>query len=230
MMTDAEIETKEFQLPDLPYSTDALEPHIDQATMEIHHRKHHGGYVRKLNQALQDASEKGAPAELVKLPLLKLLSKECNVVPAEFRTAIRNNGGGHANHSLFWQLMSPQAKDLPEGPLAKAIDREFGDLGAFKRDFEEAAMSRFGSGWAWLVRNSEGGLEITSTPNQDSPLMYGQEPILGLDVWEHAYYLKYQNRRKDYVRSWWLVLDWKRVAERFQVLQERNLHPEKVLV
>jgi superoxide dismutase, Fe-Mn family len=195
------------ELPDLPYSFDALEPHIDARTMEIHHDKHHAGYVKKLNAALE-----GHP-DLQALSLEELLGN-LDRVPGDIRTAVRNNGGGHANHSLFWPIMSPNGGGSPSGDLASAIENAFGGFDDFKEKFSDAASGRFGSGWAWLVRNG-GGLEVTSTPNQDSPLMDGKTPILGLDVWEHAYYLKYQNKRPDYIEAWWNVVNWPEVAKRF---------------
>jgi Fe-Mn family superoxide dismutase len=194
-------------LPDLPYPYNALEPHIDARTMEIHHGKHHAGYVNNLNAALE-----GHP-ELATKKLSELLA-DLSAVPEAIRTAVRNNGGGHANHSLFWQSLSPKGGGTPTGALAAAIDRDLGGFEAFKGTFAKAAATRFGSGWAWLsVVN--GKLEVSSTPNQDTPLMDGKSPILGLDVWEHAYYLHYQNRRPDYVAAWWNLVDWNTVAKRF---------------
>ncbi|WP_029912285.1 superoxide dismutase [Pelobacter seleniigenes] len=196
-----------YTLPDLPYSYDALEPHIDARTMEIHHTKHHQAYINKLNDAL-----KGSP--LAELPVDTLMQR-LNEVPEGVRTAVRNNGGGHANHSLFWTLMSPQGGGEPGGALAAAIDKELGGFGKFKEDFSQAALGRFGSGWAWLSLNPAGKLVVESTPNQDSPLMTGNKPLLGLDVWEHAYYLKYQNRRPDYVDAFFNVINWAAVAQRY---------------
>ena len=195
------------QLPNLPYKVDALEPHIDAKTMEIHHGKHHAGYVSKLNAALEKH------AALQKKSVEDLLGGIATV-PEAIRTAVRNNGGGHANHSLFWTIMSPKGGGDPSGPLAAAITKAFGDLATFKQQFSDAAGTRFGSGWAWLVVHGK-KLAVESTPNQDSPLMEGKTPILGLDVWEHAYYLKYQNRRPDYVAAWWNVVNWDEVATRF---------------
>jgi len=189
-----------FSLPTLPYGFYALEPHIDARTMEIHHGKHHAAYVANLNGAVDSA------AELAGKSLEELLAGNCAIVPEKVRTAVRNNGGGHANHSLFWNLMTPSSAG-PVGNLASAIDGTFGTVDTFKEKFATAAMTRFGSGWAWLVK-AEGGLEVYSTANQDSPLMDGKTPILGLDVWEHAYYLNYQNRRADYVTAWWNVVNW----------------------
>jgi Fe-Mn family superoxide dismutase len=194
-------------IPAMPYGYDALEPHIDARTMEIHYTKHHQGYVNKLNTALE------RHAKLQKMSLEDLLS-DLHAVPEEIRTAVRNNGGGHANHSLFWQVMAPRGGGEPNGDLRHAIDATFGDLAKFRDRFNEAATSRFGSGWAWLVLAHD-DLAIESTPNQDSPLMQHHIPILGLDVWEHAYYLKYQNRRADYITAWWNVVNWPEVARRF---------------
>lgn len=198
-----------FSLPDLPYSSDALEPHIDRRTMEIHHGKHHNGYVTNLNNALEDAPE------LQGRSLEELLASHCAVVPEKIRRAVRNNGGGHANHSLFWTIMSPDGGGEPEGALANAIDSKFGDFESFKNEFANAATGRFGSGWAWLVTDTSGNLEVYSTANQDSPLMEGKTPVIGLDVWEHAYYLNYQNRRADYVKAWWNVVNWAAAGENF---------------
>lgn len=193
-----------FKLPDLPYAYDALEPHIDKETMTIHHTKHHNTYVTNLNKAIEGVSalEDQSIEELV---------TNLNSVPENIRTAVRNNGGGHANHSLFWTLLSPNGGGAPTGELADAIEKELGGFEKFKSDFAAAAAGRFGSGWAWLVVNN-GKLEITSTPNQDSPLTEGKTPILGLDVWEHAYYLNYQNRRPDYISAFWNVVNWDEVA------------------
>ncbi len=195
------------ELPALPYAYNALEPHIDARTMEIHHSKHHQGYVTKLNGALEKHPDLG------KLSVESLIA-DLDSVPETIRVAVRNNGGGHANHSLFWQIMAPKAGGVPGGDLAGAIDKTFGDFDQFKQQFSNAAATRFGSGWAWLVV-TDGKLIIESTPNQDSPLMRGMTPILGLDVWEHAYYLKYQNRRPDYIAAFWNVVNWKEVADRF---------------
>ncbi len=197
-----------FTLPDLPYAHNALEPHVDARTMEIHHGKHHAGYVAKLNAALEGHGDlQGKSIE----DLVAGLSS----VPEGIRTAVRNNGGGHANHSLFWQVMSPDGGGSPSGAVASAIDSAFGSFDAFKEAFANAAATRFGSGWAWLVV-SGGKLEVTSTPNQDSPLMEGKTPILGLDVWEHAYYLNYQNKRPDYISAFWNVVNWTEVNRRFE--------------
>ncbi|MCL4875590.1 MAG: superoxide dismutase [Anaerolineae bacterium] len=193
-----------FTLPDLPYPHNALEPHIDARTMEIHHGKHHAAYVNNVNNAI-------AGTEFDKMSVEDLL-KNINSVPEDKRTAVRNNGGGHANHSLFWQIMSPSGGGEPSGELADAINSTFGSFDEFKKQFSAAAAGRFGSGWAWLVV-SNGKLEVYSTANQDSPIMEGKTPILGLDVWEHAYYLNYQNRRPDYVAAWWNVVNWNKVAQ-----------------
>jgi Fe-Mn family superoxide dismutase len=198
-----------FTLPPLPYPFDALEPHIDKMTMEIHHGKHHNAYVTNLNKALESAPD------LANASLEELLANNCAKVPEAIRTAVRNNGGGHHNHTLFWQIMGPQAGGPPVGQLAQAINSTFGGFESFKEKFTAAAIGRFGSGWAWLVKDAAGRLDIYSTPNQDSPVMEGKFPVLGLDVWEHAYYLKYQNRRPDYVAAWWNVVNWNEVEKRF---------------
>ncbi|RFU61881.1 superoxide dismutase [Bacillus sp. V59.32b] len=196
-----------FELPQLPYAYDALEPNIDKETMNIHHTKHHNTYVTNLNAALEGNNELlGKSVEEVIANL--------DAVPESARTAVRNNGGGHANHSLFWQLLSPNGGGQPTGELADAISSKFGSFDSFKEAFAKAATTRFGSGWAWLVVNN-GELEVTSTPNQDSPLMEGKTPVLGLDVWEHAYYLNYQNRRPEYINSFWNVVNWDEVSKRF---------------
>ena len=195
--------------PPLPYPTNALEPHIDAQTMEIHHGKHHNAYVTNLNAALEKAPELADKS-------LEDLLRNLNSVPEAVRTAVRNNGGGHWNHSQFWRTMAPNAGGAPTGKLAAAIDAAFGDFEKFKEAFNAAGVGRFGSGWVWLV-NEGGKLAITSTPNQDNPLMDGKAPpILGNDVWEHAYYLKYQNRRPDYLKAWWNVVNWAEVAKRFE--------------
>jgi Fe-Mn family superoxide dismutase len=190
-----------FELKPLPYPSDALEPHIDARTMEIHHGKHHATYVTNLNNALKDQ-----PALLSKN--LEDILSHLDTVPEAIRTAVRNNGGGHWNHDLFWRLITPEGSDTPTGELAKAIDSTFGNLDEFKAKFKTAALGRFGSGWAWLVANQDGSLAITSTPNQDNPVMESKHAIIGLDVWEHAYYLNYQNRRADYIDAFWKVLNW----------------------
>ncbi|MFQ2908257.1 superoxide dismutase [Aeromonas allosaccharophila] len=196
-------------LPALNYAYDALEPHIDALTMEIHHSRHHQTYINNLNAALE-----GAP-ELAALPVEELL-RRFDTLPATLQGAVRNHGGGHANHSLFWLVMSPQGGGEPGGELALAIERELGGFNAFKQAFTQAALSRFGSGWAWLVVDKAGRLQVESSANQDSPLMHGHTPILGLDVWEHAYYLKYQNKRPDYIAAFYQVVDWPEVARRYQ--------------
>ena len=197
-----------FTLPPLPYDFAALEPHIDARTMEIHHGKHHQTYVNNLNAAIEKAPELAGKS-------LDDLMRGVNSVPEAVRTPIRNNGGGHWNHSMFWQIMAPKAGGEPGGNLGAAIKSAFGDFAKFREQFSAAGVGRFGSGWAWLI-NSGGKLSITSTPNQDSPLMEGQKAVMGLDVWEHAYYLKYQNRRPDYISAWWNVVNWKEVEKRFQ--------------
>ncbi len=195
-------------LPALPYAYDALEPHIDAKTMEIHHSRHHQTYINNLNTALADLPE------LAALPLEALLAR-IDSLPAQVQGAVRNHGGGHANHSLFWQVMSPQGGGEPDGELAAAIERDLGGLESFRQAFTQAALSRFGSGWAWLVVDGRGKLQVVSSANQDSPLMEGLTPILGLDVWEHAYYLKYQNKRPDYIAAFYNVIDWDEVARRY---------------
>ncbi len=195
-----------FTLPPLPYPSSALEPHIDKLTMEIHHDKHHGAYVNNLNAALEKHPELQSKS-------LDDLLRAVNSVPEDIRTAVRNNGGGHANHSLFWQIMAPNAGGEPTGQILDAITSSFGSFGKFKEDFSKAAMGRFGSGWAWVI-DQGGRLAIESTANQDSPLMEGKVPVFGLDVWEHAYYLKYQNRRADYINAWWNVVNWAEINKR----------------
>jgi Fe-Mn family superoxide dismutase len=202
-----------FSLPPLPYAYNALEPHIDERTMQIHHDKHHQGYVNNLNAALE------GHADLQKKSLDDLIS-QLDAVPENIRTAVRNNGGGHSNHSLFWVLMTPGGSSKPTGALASAITDTFKGFDAFKEQFGKAAMGRFGSGWAWLVLDGKGKLAIESTPNQDSPLMAGKLPVMGIDVWEHAYYLKYQNKRADYVGAWWNVLNWDEVGKRYDTLRK----------
>jgi Fe-Mn family superoxide dismutase len=200
-----------FTLPSLPYAHDALEPHIDKMTMEIHHGKHHQAYVTNLNKALESA-----PA-LANLSLEELLANNCAAVPEAIRTAVRNNGGGHWNHSLFWNLMGPNAGGAPAGNISAAINASFGGFDAFKEKFAAAGVGRFGSGWAWLIKDGS-SVAITSTPNQDTPIMEGKKVVLGLDVWEHAYYLKYQNRRPDYIGAWWSAVNWQAVEDRFNSL------------
>jgi Fe-Mn family superoxide dismutase len=194
-------------LPDLPYAFDALEPHIDAKTMEIHHDKHHATYVAKLNAALE------GQADLAAKPLEELL-RGIDSLPESLRGAVKNHGGGHANHTLFWEIMAPNAGGTPSGKLAEAIERDFGSFAAFQEKLTNAAANQFGSGWGWLVA-SGGKLEVLARPNQDSPLMEGKIPLLGVDVWEHAYYLKYQNRRPDYLAAWWNVVNWSAVGGKF---------------
>ncbi len=197
-----------YKLPELPYAYDALEPHIDKETMNIHHTKHHNTYVTNLNNALEGHDDLASKS-------VEELISDMDAIPEDIRTAVRNNGGGHANHALFWELLSPNGGGTPTGSLAEAIDKKFGGFDAFKEEFAKAGATRFGSGWAWLVLNN-GELEVMSTPNQDSPLMEGKTPLLGLDVWEHAYYLNYQNRRPDYISAFWNVVNWDEVAKRFE--------------
>ena len=197
-----------FELPALPYAKDALEPHIDAQTMEIHHDRHHATYVTNLNNALKDSPE------LQNMSIEELV-QNLDKVPEGARTAVRNNGGGHANHSMFWEIMGPNGGGAPSGELAQAIDSAFGSYDAFKTQLSAAGAGRFGSGWAWLVAAPDGTVSITSTPNQDSPLMEGKTPILGVDVWEHAYYLKYQNKRPDYLAAWFNTINWDAVAKRY---------------
>ncbi|WP_342598401.1 superoxide dismutase [Psychrobacillus sp. FSL H8-0483] len=196
-----------YELPELPYAYDALEPHIDKETMNIHHTKHHNTYITNVNNALEGYADLQGKS-------VEELIADIDALPEGVRTAVRNNGGGHANHSLFWQILSPNGGGNPTGELAQAIDAKFGSLDAFKEEFAKAATTRFGSGWAWLsVANGE--LEVSSTANQDSPIMEGKTPLLGLDVWEHAYYLNYQNRRPDYIGSFWNVVNWDEVSKRY---------------
>ena len=196
-----------FTLPPLPYDFAALEPHIDAKTMEIHHGKHHQTYVNNLNAAIEKAPELAGKS-------LDELMRGVSKLPESVKTAVRNNGGGHWNHSMFWQIMAPRAGGEPGGNLGNAIKSAFGDFAKFREQFSAAGVGRFGSGWAWLI-NTGGKLSITSTPNQDNPLMEGQKAVMGIDVWEHAYYLKYQNRRPDYITAWWNVVNWKEVEKRF---------------
>lgn len=195
-----------FELPELEYAYDALEPTIDKETMEIHHSKHHNTYVTNLNKAVEGTELEGKS--------LEELVKKVDSLPEDVKTAVRNNGGGHYNHSLFWQLLTPEQKDIP-AELKEAIEEKFGSVDSFKEKFEAAAAGRFGSGWAWLVVGND-GLEITSTPNQDNPLSEGKTPVFGVDVWEHAYYLKYQNRRPEYLGAIWNVVNWEKVNELYQ--------------
>ena len=197
------------ELPPLPYDYNALEPYIDEETMHLHHDKHHQAYINNLNTALAnypDLQDKSAE-ELI---------RDLNSVPEAIRPAVRNNGGGHVNHSMFWEIMGPNGGGEPTGALADAINESFGSFDAFKQQFNDAGVKRFGSGWAWLVRGSDGKLSVTSTANQDNPMSEGQYPVMGNDVWEHAYYLKYQNRRPDYLAAWWNVVNWDAVSQRFE--------------
>jgi len=197
------------KLPELPYAHDALAPHIDAKTMEIHHSKHHSAYVANLNTALEHAPK-------LQQVSLEVLLSDLAIVPESIRTAVRNNGGGHYNHSFFWPLMSKRGGGNPVGELADAIKQEFGSVDKLEEQFSKAAATRFGSGWAWLSLNRDGALQVHSTANQDSPIMEGLKPVLGLDVWEHAYYLQYQNRRPDYVKAWWNVVNWDRANENYR--------------
>jgi len=198
-----------YELPPLPYPVDALEPHIDAKTMEIHHDKHHQAYITNANNALKDYPQLAAK------PVEELIA-DLSAVPEAIRTVVRNNAGGHANHSFFWLILGPNAGGSPKGKLADAITSTFGSFDQFKEKIQAAGAGRFGSGWAWLVINKAGSLEITSTPNQDSPIMDGLKPVLGVDVWEHAYYLKYQNRRPEYLKAVWNVINWDAVSKHFE--------------
>lgn len=197
-----------FTLPKLPYEFNALEPHIDARTMEIHHDKHHQAYINNLNAAIEKHPELANKS-------VEDLLKDLNAVPEDVRTAVRNNGGGHWNHSMFWGIMGPKAGGEPSGLLGDAIKKAFGDFKAFKEKLAAAGVGQFGSGWAWLVKDSSGALSVLATPNQDNPISNGRTPILGVDVWEHAYYLNYQNRRPDYIAAWWNVVNWDAVSKRF---------------
>ena len=201
--------TGPFTLPPLPYAFDALEPHIDAVTMQIHHDKHHAAYVANLNKAVADLPELG------RRPVEELL-RDLSAVPEKIRAAVRNQGGGHYNHTLFWQVMKKNGGGQPSGELLKGVEKRFGSFASFKDELAKAAVGQFGSGWAWLVRDAGGKLQIMSTPNQDNPMSQGFFPIMGNDVWEHAYYLKYQNRRADYLKEWWNVVNWPEVNKRFQ--------------
>lgn len=201
-----------FLLPELPYPYDALEPHIDAQTMEIHHSKHHAGYTNNLNAAIEKHPELAEKT-------IEAILADLSAVPEDIRTAVRNNGGGFFNHGLFWSVMSPEGGGEPKGALAEAIASEFDDFNTFKEKFSTAAKTRFGSGWAWLAVDSGGGLKVLSTANQDSPISEGLTPILGIDVWEHAYYLKYQNRRPEYVTNWWNVVNWDEISRRYDALK-----------
>jgi Fe-Mn family superoxide dismutase len=205
----AKKETMAFTLPSLPYPAEALEPHIDKMTMEIHHGKHHNAYVTNLNKALESAPD------LANKSIEELLANNCAAVPENIRTAVRNNGGGHINHSMFWEIMGPNGGGQPQGELAEAIKSTFGGFEQFREKMNAAGAGRFGSGWAWLIAQG-GKLDVYSTANQDSPVMEGKYPVMGIDVWEHAYYLKYQNRRPDYLAAWWNVVNWQEVAKRLK--------------
>lgn len=201
-----------FTLPELPYPYDALEPHIDKETMTIHHDKHHAAYVNNLNAAIEGKPE-------LEGKTIEELVANLDAVPEAIRGAVRNNGGGHLNHTLFWEIMTPGGAAEPKGPLADAINEAFGSFDEFKKKFNDAGVKRFGSGWAWLVKTKDGKLDIVSTANQDNPISEGHQVLFGNDVWEHAYYLKYQNRRPDYLAAWWSVVNWDKIAERFAKLK-----------
>jgi Fe-Mn family superoxide dismutase len=203
-----------YEVPPLPYDYSALEPYIDTQTMQLHHDKHHAAYVNNVNAALQ------AVPQFASLPVEQLIQR-LNELPENIRTAVRNNGGGHANHSMFWQIMTPNGGGQPGGDLANAINSTFGSFDQFKAAFNDAGVKRFGSGWAWLILDRNGNLQVTSTANQDSPLMEGNFPIMGNDVWEHAYYLKYQNRRPEYLNAWWNVVNWNEIEKRYQQAKSR---------
>ena len=198
-----------YEVPSLPYAYDALEPHIDKETMTLHHDKHHQAYVTNLNAAIEKHPELGSksPSELI---------KDLNALPEDIRAAVRNNGGGHVNHSMFWEIMKPGGGGVPTGRLAEAIDTAYGGFEAFKTAFNDAGVKRFGSGWTWLVKTSDGKLAVVSTANQDNPMSEGHTPIMGNDVWEHAYYLKYNNRRPEYLAAWWNTINWEMVTQRFE--------------
>lgn len=197
-----------YELPDLPYDFDALEPHIDEKTMRIHHGKHHQGYTNKVNAALEGT-------KFASLPIEEVLTK-IDELPSDKKQAVINNGGGYANHKLFWEVLSPNGGGTPDGDVAKAIDKKFGSFDKFKEEFTNAAATQFGSGWGWLCVDGSGNLKVTSTPNQNSPIMDGLTPILGVDVWEHAYYLNYQNRRPDYLAAFWNIVNWDQVEKNYQ--------------
>lgn len=205
--------TKQFELPDLPYAYDALEPHVDETTMRIHHTKHHAAYLTKLNAALERIGD-------VAVHTVEELLSDLEALPEEIRVVVRNNGGGYVNHNLFWTCMHPEGGGDPTGALGDALIERFGGVAAFRKAFGDAATGRFGSGWAWLVVDDDKSLHVTDSLNQDSPWMRGQTPILGLDVWEHAYYLKYQNRRPEYVDAWWNVVDWTAATARYEAVLE----------
>ncbi len=203
-----------YTLPTLAYPYNALEPHIDAKTMEIHHTKHHQAYINNVNNAIKGKADLEAKS-------VEDLIANLNAVPEDIRNVVRNNGGGHANHTLFWTVIGPKAGGAPTGKIGEAINKEFGSFDAFKEKFNAAATTRFGSGWAWLSVNKEGKLEVSSTANQDSPIMEGKTPLLGIDVWEHAYYLNYQNRRPDYIAAFWNVVNWQEVEKRFEASSRR---------
>lgn len=203
-----------YEVPPLPYDYSALEPYIDTQTMQLHHDKHHAAYVTNLNAAIQ------SHAQFASLPVEQLIQR-LNELPENIRTAVRNNGGGHANHSMFWRIMTPNGGGQPGGDLANAINSTFGSFDQFKAAFNDAGVKRFGSGWAWLILDQNGNLQVISTANQDSPLMEGNFPIMGNDVWEHAYYLKYQNRRPEYLNAWWNVVNWNEIEKRYQQAKSR---------
>ena len=202
-----------FELPPLPYPFDALEPYIDATTMQIHHDRHHGAYVTNLNNAL------AKHPEMQSISNIEELLRDVHTVPEDIRTAVRNNGGGHLNHSMFWTIMAPNAGGEPSGPLADALKTSFGDFATFKTQFTQAGMNRFGSGWAWLIADGN-RLSIESSANQDNPILEGKHAVMGVDVWEHAYYLKYQNKRADYLTAWWNVVNWPAIARRFAALHK----------
>lgn len=210
-----ELSASPAELPPLPYPYNALEPHIDAQTMELHHDRHHASYVSNLNGALENNAN-------LRNQSVESLIRNLNQVPEDIRTTIRNNGGGHVNHSMFWAIMSPNGGGEPTGAIGQAINETFGSFETFKEQFNQAGSGQFGSGWVWLVRNAQGQLEITSTPNQDSPLMDGKYPIMGNDVWEHAYYLNYQNQRGEYLNSWWNVVNWDEVNRRFELASQAS--------
>jgi len=213
--TDRQLRTNPAQLPPLPYGYNALEKAIDTETMKLHHGKHHAAYVNNLNNALKKYPQ-------LQNSSVESLLQNLNSVPEDIRTAVRNNGGGHLNHTIFWQIMGPQAGGEPIGQIAQEINQSFGNFEAFKKQFNEAGGTRFGSGWVWLVRNAQGQLQITTTPNQDNPISEGLYPIMGNDVWEHAYYLRYQNRRADYLNNWWNVVNWSEVNRRAQASRQNT--------
>ena len=209
----AQADSKEFTLPPLPYAYDALDPYIDSQTMTFHHDKHHMGYVKNLNEAIALYPEFAGKS-------VEELLQNLDSFPEDIRDTVRNNAGGHANHTMLWSIMTPDSQSMPTGAIAAAIDSTFGDFTTFKEEFNTAGKKVFGSGWAWLVMNDDGELEVTSTSNQDNPMIEGKYPIMGNDVWEHAYYLKYQNKRSDYLDAWWNVVDWDEINQRFEAARE----------